>query len=600
MTPATTPFAETLPAWPPLPTDLAAAWPTALLPTAATTAAFYDTTSGTLRATWEPQIGDDCGLAFRVSVPVRGQRTYDVELKVATVAPVQAGEVVLARFLARAPVARQESGEGSIQFAFQRAVAPHERSVVITVTPGPEWVAFTIPFTIASDFAAGDAVVALAFADLAQTVEVARLELLHFGTRARVTQLPKTRFSYVGRDPQAPWRAAALQRIEALRMAPLTIRVTDDAGRPLAGARVEATLEQSAFIWGTSVNEALLADELPDSATYRRILHECFNTAVLECGLKWPTWDSSPARQEETRRACDWLARHGFRQKGHSLVWPGWKFAPAFARATAERDPAAFQQLIEATIRAKLAFTQGRMLAWDVINELLHERDFLAHLPADAPLQWFRLARKLAPEAQLVLNDYGMLNSARSPGTIERFRAAIATLRAADAPLDALGIQGHVGQQPRAPELVLADLDLVAAEGLPVQITEFDVNTDDEELQADYTRDFLIACYSHPAMTGFIMWGFWQPCHWKPAAAMYRPDWSPKPNAAVWREWVVNRWHTHLDTTTTATGTAAVRGHLGRYGVTVTHSGVVNRQSCWLTRHGEQLTVSFPGSSPVA
>jgi endo-1,4-beta-xylanase len=592
-----TPFAfgaASLPTLPPLAAELVALQPAGLLPNDAVDFTFSDRTAGTNRATFIALPDAGPGLSFRAEIFVRGKTSYEVESKLKTIAAVQKGDTVLARFLARAPVARQESGEGSVQFAFQRGVAPYEKSVVVTVTPGPEWSVFEIPFTVANDFAAGEAVVALALADLPQTVEITGLELLKFGTRARLEQLPKTRFTYKGREADARWRTAALKRIEELRTAPLNIRVTDGAGRPLAGARVEAQLIQSEFIWGTAVNEAMLADELPDSANYRRVLREFFNTTVIENGFKWPSWDSSPERRAQTKRAFEWLEREGFRQKGHNLVWPGWKFAPKIARETAERDPIAFKKIIEDNIREKMEYTRNRVIGWDVINELIHERDFLAFLPEDAPLQWFRLARELDPNAQLVLNDYGMLNSARSPGTIERFREIIKSLRVAGAPIDAIGIQGHVGQQPRAPALVLSDLDLMAGEGLPVQITEFDVNTKDEELQADYTRDFLIACYSHPALTGFLKWGFWESKHWKPDAAMFRKDWSEKPNAAVWREWVRGKWNTRLDATTPAAGTAFVRGHLGRYRVTVTNNGVVNRQDLTLTRCGAELTVKFP------
>jgi endo-1,4-beta-xylanase len=54
-----------------------------------------------------------------------------------------------------------------------------------------------------------------------------------------------------------------------------------------------------------------------------------------------------------------------------------------------------------------------------------------------------------------------------------------------------------------------------------VRFTEFDINTDDEELQADYTRDFLTLAYSHPAVVGVQLWGFWEQAHWIPRAAMY-------------------------------------------------------------------------------
>ncbi len=194
----------------------------------------------------------------------------------------------------------------------------------------------------------------------------------------------------------------------------------------------------------------------------------------------------------------------------------------------------------------------------------------------------------------LFLNDYAMLNSRRSPENIARFLVLTARLREAAAPIDALGIQGHVGRQVREPEDVLADLDLLAASGLELQITEFDVNSPDEELQADYTRDFLIALYSHHAVTGFTKWGFWEKRHWKPDAGMFRADWSEKPNARVWRDLVRGAWLTRVDVTTDSPGEARTRGHLGDYEFTVTAGNKVARQMRPLDHAGGRFTFQLP------
>ena len=60
-------------------------------------------------------------------------------------------------------------------------------------------------------------------------------------------------------------------------------------------------------------------------------------------------------------------------------------------------------------------------------------------------------------------------------------------------------------------------------------ITEFDIVTsEDEQLAADYTRDTLIAVFSHSAYTSFLLWGFWEGSHWKPEAASWNKDWSSR------------------------------------------------------------------------
>ena len=250
--------------------------------------------------------------------------------------------------------------------------------------------------------------------------------------------------------------------------------------------------------------------------------------------------------------------------------------------------------LIREHIRDLMTATRGRIVAWDVVNELMHERDYLKFMPETEAAEWFKLARELDPRAKLFLNDYAMLNSRKSPENIAKFLDLAARLRAAGAPIDGLGIQGHVGRQVRAPVDVLADLDLLATSGLELQITEFDVNTPDEELQADYTRDFLIALYSHPAVTGFTIWGFWEKQHWKPDAGLFRADWSEKPNGRVWRELVRGEWLTNVEGATDEDGKFQTRGHIGDYEFSVVTKTKTARQVRSLTKDGGSFTIQVP------
>ncbi len=110
-------------------------------------------------------------------------------------------------------------------------------------------------------------------------------------------------------------------------------------------------------------------------------------------------------------------------------------------------------------------------------------------------------------------------------------------------------------------------LDRFVAFGKELEITEFDIDTSDEATQADYTRDFMTAVFSYPSVKAFLMWGFWEGAHWRPAGAMLRRDWSPKPNAAVYNDLVFKRWWTNVGGKTGAHGTFATRGFLGDYEV---------------------------------
>lgn len=518
---------------------------------------------------------------------------YDVQATWKSVESVKKDDVLLARFVIRSLYAKQESGEAVVYFFLQKGAPNYEKSVIVDISAGPEWKTIDIPFKAITSMKIGEGQVAFSFGALSQKVEIAYVQVLNFGQKTPIEALPVTRFTYQGREDNAAWRKAALQRIEDIRTGPLSIKVINADGKPVEGATVSARLVQSDFIWGTSVNEALLAKKLPNSVNYQRILKEFFNTAVIENGFKAGTWQGHPERKPTTMAAFEWLQKAGLRQRGHNLVWPGWKFNSDFTKALAKKDTAAFRRFIEEDIRSKMAVTKGKVIAWDVINEYVHERDFFPFLPKDVPIQWFKMAKQLDSSAQLFINDYSMLNSIVSPKNIREYLDTISRLREAGAPIEGIGIQGHVGRQPRNPAQVITDLDMFTPVGLPVQITEFDINMTDEALQADYTRDFLIACYSHRVVTGFTIWGFWQSEHWKPDAAMFRKDWAAKPNAAVWREWVTGKWQTNVTEMTDNQGIVNTRGHLGRYEISVTQGGKSVKVTYQLMKDGKALVITL-------
>jgi hypothetical protein len=66
------------------------------------------------------------------------------------------------------------------------------------------------------------------------------------------------------------------------------------------------------------------------------------------------------------------------------------------------------------------------------------------------------------------------------------------------------------------------------------------------------------------------MWGFWEGRHWLPAAAMYRRDWTLKPNGQAWIDLVKKQWWTTANGQTDTLGQFRTRAFHGDYQVTVT------------------------------
>lgn len=506
----------------------------------------------------------------------KGDRSqYAVTLGFRTTAAVRKGDVLLATLKMKTLRAQQETGESAIYLYFQEAVSPYSKSFINQLGSDSEWTTFNIPFRAHRDFAPGEAAVEMALGSLSQHVLVKEIRVTDYGQDQDIATLPQTRFTYPGREADAPWRQEALQRIERIRTAPVQVTVTDARGKAVKGALVNVKMVRSRFVWGTAISGTRLFQGQKLDSVYAGKLAEYFNTAILGNGLKAGGWFEAH-RKESTLRTFKWLYDNDFRIRGHNLVWPAWKFNPRAARIIAQEDsPEVFDRYIKAQFYERMAYTRGRVIAWDVVNEPLHEKEFFQYLPQgeDAMVEWFRLAKQLDPDAQLFINDYAMLNCVQSQQNIRAYIRLIQDLRTKGAPIEAIGVQGHIGTQPRAPQLVLSDLDLFTPLGLPVQITEWDINTKDEELQADYSRDFLIAVYSHPSVTGLNMWGFWQADHWKPDAALFRNDWSEKPNARVWKELVLGQWKTDVTLKSDRKGRVLSRAHFGEYEIRVSYKG---------------------------
>ena len=372
-----------------------------------------------------------------------------------------------------------------------------------------------------------------------------------------------------------PWREAAEARIERIRKAELVVEVRDSQGKPAPDVPVRARMTKHSFGWGSAIAGQFLLGEGADSEKYRRAILENFNMAVLENDLKWPQWERD---RDTPLAALKWLHENGItRVRGHTLVWPGWRWLPKDLKDLAG-DPAALRQRVLEHIRDEVTATRGLLEDWDVVNEPYTNHDLMDILGREEMAAWYKAAREFDPKPVLFLNDFNILTAGgRDTAHQQHFYETLQFLLDRGAPLGGIGIQGHF-REVTPPEKMLEILDRFSEFNLPIRITEFDFETDDEKLQAEFTRDFLTVCFSHPRVDAVLMWGFWEGRHWRPKGAMLRKDWTPKPNYEVWRELVHTRWRTDAGGATNAAGVYSLRAFRGEYEITA--GGRTVRAAC--------------------
>ena len=536
--------------------------------------------------------------AFRIETLEKTENTWAVQATTRIDHAVAKGDALLAVFRIRNP--RGADGhEALAELVVERAGEPWEKLTVYPVRTTGDWELHYVPLRAIADFGAGEWQLLFRAGFGPQAVEVADVRLLHFGRKVKLADLPRVPRIYEGIAPDAAWRIEAARRIDRFRKADLRITVTDANDRPVPGATVKVQMTRHAFLFGSAAKLHWIADfDNVERDPYRRHIEELFNHVVNENDLKWPAWESDWGRtysRDGSVAALKWLKRRGMHIKGHCVVWPSWQHTPARLKEASDR-PDDMRRIIAEHI-ADVVGTAGPWVdEWDVINEPFSNHDLMDVLGRDAMVDWFAQVRGHDADARLYLNDFSILAAGGQTDTPhqQHFEDTLKFLIERGAPIGGIGMQSHFGENVTPPATLWQILDRFAKLGLPIQITEFDVSTRDEQLQAAYTRDFMTAVFAHEAVDGFVMWGFYEGGHWRPDAAMYRTDWSIKPNGLVYRQLVFDDWWTRASLTTDAGGEAVTRGFLGSYDITVSRGDRSTTQRLDLERAGATVTIKLP------
>ncbi|MDR3708601.1 MAG: endo-1,4-beta-xylanase [Capsulimonadaceae bacterium] len=516
--------------------------------------------------------------ALRCTCGHGSMETWDVRVEQLTTRPVQKGDVILFSFWVQAE--RPQDGSARIGAFFQKASGDYDKLGQALFSPPGKWTRIDVPFVSPGTFAAGEAGISFHLAYAPQVIDIGGVSVVDYGTAVDLDSLPSTKLSYAGRDPNAAWRRAADANIERYRTTDVVVKVVNAKGSPLRGAAVVAKMQRHAFPFGTCVDGRLLRAADVDSETYRTKVASLFSIATDEGALKWPSWSRNPAGGVGT---VDWLNAHGIISRGHNLVWPSWTYQSKQLRADYEaqlasggKDAAArwLSDTIDKHIVDEMTVLKGKCPEWDVVNEPVVNHVFQDILGSGALSHWYRVAHSVDPSATLFINEDGSVYGQTSDARVDAVIGEIDALLKDGAPLGGIGLESHMNPLSLpSPDQLTASLNQYAKFHLPIRVTEYDLKTTDKDLEADYTRDYLTLCFSNPAVTGFVMWGFWDGSHWLHDAPIYNKDWTLKPSGKAYMDLVYNKWWTNASGNSDAKGRYAFRGYQGTYEVTVTYKG---------------------------
>jgi endo-1,4-beta-xylanase len=236
-----------------------------------------------------------------------------------------------------------------------------------------------------------------------------------------------------------------------------------------------------------------------------------FNQIVPENDLKWALVHPREGKDGYDFAPADAFVEFGMKNNmqlvGHTLVWhgqtPAWVFAGTHTSgpAPAENTPAgnapprrrgfdpsqphaSREELLERMrehIHTVVGRYKGKIKIWDVVNEaiadggpeVLRKTAWSEIIGPDFIAKAFEYAHEADPDAILRYNDYGLENSEKRKKLI----TLIKSLQEQKVPVHAIGTQTHVSASAPTFEEMDRTISEIAALGLPVHVTELDVNS---------------------------------------------------------------------------------------------------------------------------
>jgi endo-1,4-beta-xylanase len=279
------------------------------------------------------------------------------------------------------------------------------------------------------------------------------------------------------------------------------------------GAAINRTIATGTAVRADNVNRTLEAVN-KDIA----LVKEQFNQIAPENDLKWALIHPREGADGYNFAPADAYVNFGLSNGmyivGHTLVWhsqtPRWVFqgtnmppgvtnapSPAPAATTDTNAPggggfgrggftgpcASREELLQRMrdhIHTVVGRYKGKIKAWDVVNEaiadggtnILRNSPWLEIIGPDFIAKAFQYSHEADPDAILRYNDYGL----ESPAKRRKLVALIKSLQEQHVPVMAIGSQTHVNVS--SPSFEAEDQALTEMEtlGLPIHITELDVN----------------------------------------------------------------------------------------------------------------------------
>jgi endo-1,4-beta-xylanase len=359
------------------------------------------------------------------------------------------------------------------------------------------------------------------------------------------------------------------------RMGALVIRTTP-------GAKVSVEQMRHEFWFGATLPNGVFTGRTSpeDIAKYKEIFASHFNAGVIEAAFKWH--DMERERGQVNFSIVDsmlaWADKQGIPLRGHCIFWGVPNYVQGWVK---QLDDEELRMVVQQRARTIGARYRGRFAEYDLNNEMIHANYYEQRLGPEFTRQMALWVKEGDPDAKLFVNDYDILTGNRLDDYVKHIRRLLDL----GTPIAGIGVQGHLHGDTFDPAALRKALEELAKFNLPIRVTEFNfpgqrsryykgdrkaqLTPEEEQVKAESLKQYFRICFAQPAVTGILMWGFWEGANWIPQSSLYKRDWTPTPAAEAYRELVLNKWWTRWSGAANSEGWVALRAFYGKHRVTV-------------------------------
>jgi len=247
--------------------------------------------------------------------------------------------------------------------------------------------------------------------------------------------------------------------------------------------------------------------------------------------------DTSSYNWTQLDETYNYANSNGFPFKDHNMIWgsqqPGFMMSGVLDSAQQYR---AIDRWIDSC-----AHRYPLAAFCDVVNEPIHTApngangtaNYIGALGGAGTTGWdwvinaYTIARKYwSSNTKLLINEYGIVSSQSTTATYLK----IIRLLQARKLIDGIGVQAHsFSVQGTSPTVMRQNLDSLATTGLPIYISELDINDQSDQTQLQDYESIFPVLYQFPDVKGITLWGYQQGQTWETYTYLLNSNGTERP-----------------------------------------------------------------------